>query len=96
MDSQLENAFFVFNNTGEAMKFTEQGQGIYVHDTKHSKNVLVSVRTEFIAPVMLTTKLLPTVQSNSEGYTNREITRAKLAREQNTFSAGPRKRSMRR
>ena len=82
MDSKLENAFFIFNNNGEAMKFTEQGQGIYVHDTKHSKNVLVSVRTEFIAPVMLTTKLLPTVQSNSEGYTNREIARAKLAREQ--------------
>ena len=76
MDSELENAFFVFNGNGQAMKFTEEGQGIYVYDTKHSNNMLVNVRTEFVAPVMLTTQLLPMVASISKGYTKQEIHQA--------------------
>ena len=51
--------------------------------------MLVNVRTKFIAPVMLTTKLLPTVASNSEGYTKREIHQAQLAREQMNILGWP-------
>ena len=68
------------------MRFVDAGQGLYVHNVNDTKMTLydVAIKSNPITPVSLNQihLKLPTVESNMQGYTPRQIKRAKLAREQ--------------
>ena len=77
-DSALKNAFLVSNEDGIMMRFTEQGQGIYVHNVKDNNDMLRNPPNAYdnIVPVMLNHDFMSIVETALSSYTKREVAQA--------------------